>query len=96
MAEPIGLKRTGRAFFVLVAVLASLAVPAAAQAAPVDLGTASPFVVLGGAAVTNTGPSVLNGDLGVSPALTATPRRRSSRASSRSTPRATPARSSCS
>ena len=31
------------------------------------LATASPFVVLGGQAVTNTGPSVLNGDLGVSP-----------------------------
>ena len=67
MSDPINLKRAGRAVFALVAVLASLVVPAAAQAAPVDLGTASPFVVLGGAAVTNTGPSVLNGDLGVSP-----------------------------
>ena len=42
-------------------------VPAAAQAAPVNLATASPFVVLGGATVTNTGPSVLNGELGVVP-----------------------------
>ena len=33
----------------------------------VNLATASPFVVLGGATVTNTGPSVLNGELGVSP-----------------------------
>jgi len=42
-------------------------VPAVAQAAPIDLGTAKPFVVLGGQSVSNTGPSVLNGDLGVSP-----------------------------
>ena len=39
----------------------------AAQASPVNLATASAFVVLAGATVTNTGPSVLNGDLGVSP-----------------------------
>ena len=39
----------------------------AAQAAPVNLATATPFVVLGGQSVTNTGPSVLGGDLGVAP-----------------------------
>src|ERR1700749_5292640 len=44
-----------------------VAIPMAAKAAPVNLATAQPFVVLGGAGVTNTGPSVLNGDLGVSP-----------------------------
>jgi hypothetical protein len=44
-----------------------VAIPIAAQASPVNLATAQPFVVLGGAGVTNTGPSVLNGDLGVSP-----------------------------
>lgn len=40
---------------------------AAAATASVGLGTASPYSVLAGSAVTNTGPSRLNGDLGVSP-----------------------------
>jgi hypothetical protein len=44
-----------------------VAIPIAANAAPVNLATAQPFVVLGGAGVTNSGASVLNGDLGVTP-----------------------------
>ncbi len=48
---------------VLIAVLCS-AWPSLAQP---SLGTAQSFAVLGGSTVTNTGPSVLDGDLGVSP-----------------------------
>ena len=63
-------KRLAGRLFALLMLMALLLVlpfnPAFAQVAP-SLATAGTFAVLGGQTVTNTGPTILNGDLGVFP-----------------------------
>lgn len=66
MSTRIRAKGGRGAAIAIAALLAFAIIPVAAQASAVNLATVQPFVVLGATTVTNTGPSVLNGDLGVS------------------------------
>ncbi len=67
-----GLKAAGLWAVSLLVALAFQAGDALAAQPPVGLGTAGSFAVLAGSTVTNTGPSVINGDLGLSPGTAVT------------------------
>src|SRR3984957_9905115 len=61
--------------FVLIVAMASLIggrSSASAATEPVPLGTAANFAVLAGSTVTSTGPTIINGDLGLSPGTSVT------------------------
>ena len=60
------------ASFAAVALLVTLPGSAQAALAPVQLGTAASYSVLAGTTVTNTGNSVISGDLGVNPGTSIT------------------------
>jgi hypothetical protein len=61
-------RRSIRGLGLALTLLSTLALAGTARAqAPVPLGGADIFAVLAGTTVTNTGPTVVNGDLGVSP-----------------------------
>ena len=68
-------RRAGRASLLFLAPLfVGLVLTSSAQAEPppVLLGTANAFAVLGGSTITNTGNSVINGDLGLHPGTAVT------------------------
>ncbi len=67
----IGSKRIGAGLLAAV-VWVGLLQDAAAQPAPVNLGTASNFEVLAGSGITNTGPTTIRGDVGTFPTTSIT------------------------
>lgn len=65
--------RTRVAAFVMITFLLAVSLlPMASAQSTVDLDTADSFAILAGSALTNTGPSVINGNIGVHPGTSVT------------------------
>jgi Ice-binding-like len=70
--SPIVLKLLPATVMATALALALPSLPASAAQASVGLGTATPFAVMAGTTVTNTGPSTISGSVGVSPGAAVT------------------------
>ena len=66
------MKVTLGAALICVLVVAALVIPGASAVAPVSLGRATPFAVLAGAGITNTGATTIVGDVGSHPTASMT------------------------